>query len=106
MGQVTGSVPGRLFRYSSVGFMVLGQLVEALTGERLDRALAHGITTPLGLRETGFLPKTWLSAAAQQARLVATDARSSRGLLRAVATLLPRPHVRVPRIVIASTVAS
>jgi CubicO group peptidase (beta-lactamase class C family) len=81
---VPGSVPGGLFRYSSAGFMVLGQLVEKLTGERLDTALAHGITTPLGLRETGFLPKTWLSADAQQARLVATDARSSRGLLRGV----------------------
>lgn len=81
---VPGAVPGRLFRYSSVGFMVLGQLVERLTARRLDQALAGGITGPLGLRETGFLPLHWVSRADQASRLVATDARSARGLLRGV----------------------
>jgi CubicO group peptidase (beta-lactamase class C family) len=81
---VAGAVPGRLFRYSSVGFMVLGRLVEKLTGHDLDAALRQGITNPLGLRDTGFLPLRWLSQADQSARLVATDARSSRGLLRGV----------------------
>ncbi|WP_308042369.1 serine hydrolase domain-containing protein [Micromonospora sp. PLK6-60] len=77
-----GATPGDAFRYSSVGLMVLAQLVEQLTGTSLDRALRDGLTTPLGLRDTGFRPLTWLSASAKAHRLVATDARTSRGLLR------------------------
>ena len=81
---VSGAAPGDAFRYSSTGLMVLGQLVEKLTGKPLDRALADGVLTPLGLKDTGFRPLTWLSAAAGAQRLVATDARSSRGLLRGI----------------------
>ncbi|MEV6811240.1 serine hydrolase domain-containing protein [Micromonospora sp. NPDC051296] len=79
---IKGATPGTVFRYSSVGLMVAAQLVEKVTGQRLDQALKSGITGPLGLRDTGFNPKTWLSATDQANRLVATDARSSRGLLR------------------------
>ncbi|RUL94229.1 serine hydrolase [Verrucosispora sp. FIM060022] len=79
---IKGATPGTVFRYSSVGLMVAAQLVEHVTGQRLDKALKSGITGPLGLRDTGFNPRTWLSSADQAARLVATDARSSRGLLR------------------------
>ncbi|SCL68245.1 CubicO group peptidase, beta-lactamase class C family [Micromonospora peucetia] len=81
---VSGAVPGTVYRYSSVGLMVLAFLVEKLTGQRFDQALKTGLTGPLGLRDTGFNPKTWLSTADQAARLVATDARSTRGLLRGV----------------------
>ncbi|AGZ43844.1 putative beta-lactamase [Actinoplanes friuliensis DSM 7358] len=76
---VKGGVPGTTFRYSSVGLMVLGRLVEKLTGKSLDKALRDNLTTPLGLKDTGFLPLKWVGA---KNRLVATDARSSRGLLR------------------------
>ncbi|MGQ5259844.1 serine hydrolase domain-containing protein [Micromonospora sp. ZYX-F-536] len=81
---VSGSVPGRVFRYSSVGLMVAGKLVEKVTGQRLDQALKSGLTDPLGLKWTGFNPNTWISSAERAARMVATDARSSRGLLRGV----------------------
>jgi CubicO group peptidase (beta-lactamase class C family) len=81
---VSGAVPGRTFRYSSVGLMVIGQLVEKVTGQPLDQALRNGISKPLGLKDTGFKPMTWLGSADRAARLVATDARSSRGLLRGV----------------------
>ena len=76
---VRGGVPGTTFRYSSVGLMVLGRLVEKLTGKSLDRALRDHLTTPLGLTDTGFRPLTWVR---DRQRLVATDARSTRGLLR------------------------
>ncbi|MCU7724902.1 beta-lactamase family protein [Actinoplanes sp. KI2] len=76
---VKGGVPGTTFRYSSVGLMVLGRLVEKLTGTSLDKAVRDNITTPLGLEDTGFLPLKWV---ADKSRLVATDARTSRGLLR------------------------
>jgi serine-type D-Ala-D-Ala carboxypeptidase len=76
---VKGGVPGTTFRYSSVGLMVLGRLVEKLTGKTLDKALRDNLLTPLGLKDTGFQPLKWVS---NKQRLVATDARSSRGLLR------------------------
>jgi CubicO group peptidase (beta-lactamase class C family) len=76
---VKGGVPGTTFRYSSVGLMVLGKLVEKLTGKSLDKALRDNLLTPLGLKDTGFQPLKWVK---NKERLVATDARSSRGLLR------------------------
>jgi CubicO group peptidase (beta-lactamase class C family) len=81
---IAGAVPGTVFRYSSVGLMVLGQAVERITGQPLDQALRSGVTGPLGLRDTGFTPLQWLGATDRATRLVATDARSSRGLLRGV----------------------
>ncbi|WP_200212010.1 serine hydrolase domain-containing protein [Micromonospora coerulea] len=81
---VKGALPGTVVRYSSVGLMVLGKLVEKVTGQRLDHALRTGLTEPLGLRWTGFRPHDRIGAAERAARLVATDARSSRGLLRGV----------------------
>jgi CubicO group peptidase (beta-lactamase class C family) len=71
-----GAVPGQAFRYSSVGLMVLGQLVEEITGQRLDQALRTRVTGPMGLTTTGFNPKTWMSTEDISARMVATDARS------------------------------
>lgn len=76
---VSGGVPGATFRYSSVGLMVLGRLVEKLTGKSLDKAVHDNLTTPLGLKDTGFRPLKWVT---DKQRLVATDARTSRGLLR------------------------
>ncbi|MFI6273001.1 serine hydrolase domain-containing protein [Micromonospora zamorensis] len=81
-GLVSGAVPGNTFRYSSVGLMVAGKIVEKVAGQRLDQALKSGLTGPLGLRDTGFNPNTWLPGSAKAGRLAATDARSSRGLLR------------------------
>jgi CubicO group peptidase (beta-lactamase class C family) len=75
---VEDGVPGTTFRYSSVGLMVLGRLVETVTGTSLEQALRTVITGPLGLADTGFRPLRW----ADRDRLVATDARTSRGLLR------------------------
>jgi CubicO group peptidase (beta-lactamase class C family) len=81
---VAGAVPGTVFRYSSVGLMVLGKIVEKVTGLTLDTALTAELTRPLGLRWTGFTPMAWLSSSVRASRMVATDARSSRGLLRGV----------------------
>jgi CubicO group peptidase (beta-lactamase class C family) len=77
-----GAVPGRTFRYSSMSMLVLGQLVEKVSGRGLADLVASELTGPLGLRETGFKPLGWLSASDRASRLVATDARSDRGLLR------------------------
>jgi CubicO group peptidase (beta-lactamase class C family) len=73
---------GTTFRYSSVGLMVLAHLVHEVTGLPIDHLVRTEICTPLGLRDTGYRPLTWMTEQDRAARLVATDARTSRGLLR------------------------
>lgn len=49
--------------YSDLGFMTLGLLVEALSGESLDRFVERRIYDPLGLRATAFGPVSgWSSS--------------------------------------------
>ena len=79
-----GVAPGSLFRYTSTGLLVLQQILEKITGTPLDQLVRRELTDPLGLRDTGFNPLRWLSLADRAARLVATDAHTSRGLLRGV----------------------
>ncbi|MFI5840167.1 serine hydrolase domain-containing protein [Catenuloplanes sp. NPDC051500] len=73
------AAPGTVFRYSGVGPMVLGRLIEKQTGLSLDRALREHVTGPLGLSDTGYTPLSWVD---DRERIAATDARTSRGLLR------------------------
>ncbi|HXG53104.1 MAG TPA: serine hydrolase domain-containing protein [candidate division Zixibacteria bacterium] len=54
------SVPGTQSLYSDLGFMVLGQLVEELTGATLDRFCQEQIFRPLELRSTSFVDLTQL----------------------------------------------
>ncbi len=49
--------PGTKRIYSDVGFIVAGRLVETVSGRRLDRFAEERIFRPLGMRETGFLPR-------------------------------------------------
>ncbi len=48
--------PGQQFRYSDVNFIVLGELIERLSGETLDVFARKHIFAPLGLRDTTFRP--------------------------------------------------
>lgn len=50
------SEPGTRFTYSDVGFIVLGAIVEKLTGETLDTYCQKRIFIPLGMKDTTFLP--------------------------------------------------
>lgn len=47
--------PGTKQVYSDVGFMLLGQVIETLTGLTLDKAAFQYIFHPLGLRSTSFI---------------------------------------------------
>lgn len=47
---------GQERRYSDLGFMALGRVVEAVSGQRLDGFLAERLYGPLGLASTGFRP--------------------------------------------------
>ena len=53
--------PGSAFVYSDVNFIVLGALVERLSGESLDEYAKKHIFEPLGMNDTRFLPPaSWL----------------------------------------------
>lgn len=47
--------PGTRQVYSDIGFMVLGHLIEELTGLGLDRAAQRHIFQPLGLKSTSYI---------------------------------------------------
>jgi uncharacterized protein YbbC (DUF1343 family)/CubicO group peptidase (beta-lactamase class C family) len=54
------AAPGAQFRYSDINFVVLGALVEKLSGLALDEYEARYIARPLGLANTRFLPpQSW-----------------------------------------------
>lgn len=52
--------PGVEFRYSDINFIVLGALVEKLSGLTLDQYAAKYVVAPLGMKHTRFLPpESW-----------------------------------------------
>ncbi len=48
--------PGTRFRYSDVNFILLGETVRRVSGERLDAYVEGRIFAPLGMDRTGFRP--------------------------------------------------
>ncbi len=50
------SNPPAGFRYSDINFILLGALVEKVTGEDLDVYVQHNVFDPLGMTDTHFLP--------------------------------------------------
>lgn len=57
--------PGKRVEYSDLGFIVLGHLVERLSGESLDGLLRRHVFGPLGMRRTRFCPPvSWRSRCA------------------------------------------
>lgn len=62
--------------YSDLGFMLVGLVVERVSGERLDDFLHEELYAPLGLSRTGFRPGGALQAAAHfpaDTRIAATS---------------------------------
>ncbi|MGA7159333.1 MAG: sodium/solute symporter [Acidobacteriaceae bacterium] len=50
------SKPGEVFRYSDVNFILLGYMVQVLSGEPLDVYAQEHIFKPLGMTDTRYLP--------------------------------------------------
>jgi len=48
--------PGNHFRYADINFILLGEVVQRVSGETLDQFCQEEIYRPLGTRETMFLP--------------------------------------------------
>lgn len=62
--------PRTVFAYSDVDFMILGLLVEQITGERLDVYIEEEFYGPLGLDDTMFRP---LHSGVDPERIAATE---------------------------------
>lgn len=52
--------PGTRAEYSDIGFIVLGHLIETVTGEHLDSFCRREIFGPLGMNLTGYCPDATL----------------------------------------------
>ena len=52
--------PGSQSLYSDLGFMILAEAVETLTGQMLDRFCQERVFKPMGMRATGFVDLTLL----------------------------------------------
>ncbi len=52
--------PGAQSTYSDLGFMLLGEVIEEISGQTLDRYCQDRIMKPLGLRSTSFVDLTQL----------------------------------------------
>src|SRR5688572_2331233 len=50
------NTPGHSYLYGDSSYIVLGALVERVSGERLDVLARRVLFEPLGMRETGYLP--------------------------------------------------
>ncbi|MFI4874846.1 MAG: exo-beta-N-acetylmuramidase NamZ domain-containing protein, partial [Blastopirellula sp. JB062] len=73
------SEPGDRFRYSDVGFILLGEVVSRVTGKTLDAYAKQHIFQPLGMNESGYNPPK-----AMHARAVTTTQRNGAWLKGAV----------------------
>ena len=49
------------YKYSDLGFYLVGKMVENISGQRLDRYASENFYKPLGLARTGFNPTTFVS---------------------------------------------
>jgi CubicO group peptidase (beta-lactamase class C family) len=50
------SAPGGAFRYSDINFILLGALIEKVTGEAEDDYVQQNVFAPLGMQDTRYLP--------------------------------------------------
>jgi CubicO group peptidase (beta-lactamase class C family) len=50
------SGPGEGFRYSDINFVLLGALIEKITGEAEDVYVQQNVFSPLGMEDTRYLP--------------------------------------------------
>jgi CubicO group peptidase (beta-lactamase class C family) len=50
------SGPGEVFRYSDINFILLGVLIEKVTGEPQDVYVEKSVFAPLGMEDTRYLP--------------------------------------------------
>lgn len=66
--------PGSRVTYSDLGFILLGELVSVVTGQRIDQYVRERIFSPIGMCQTTYLPDpSW------RHRIAATEIQDGRG---------------------------
>jgi CubicO group peptidase (beta-lactamase class C family) len=60
--------PGSIFRYSDINFIVLGEVVQRVSGSKLNEFVARELFKPLGMIDTSYLP-----AASVRGRIAPTE---------------------------------
>lgn len=60
--------PGRRFIYSDINFILLAEIVRAVSGQRIDQYSQEKIFQPLGMKDSGYLPP-----AAKRRRIAPTE---------------------------------
>jgi serine-type D-Ala-D-Ala carboxypeptidase len=78
--------PGTRFVYSDVNYLLLGKIVEEVSGMPLDQFTHRRVFEPLGTKETGFLPSPELKR-----RAAPTQEREGRWMIGEVHD--PRAHL-------------
>ena len=76
--------PGAAFVYSDINFVVLGALVDRLSGEPLDEYSAKHIFAPLSMKETRFGPPSSWEPRIAPTRIAPTEEDENHRLLRGV----------------------
>jgi CubicO group peptidase (beta-lactamase class C family) len=54
--ETLAAVPQAQYRYSNLGFSVLGRVIEVVTGQSFERAMERDLLTPLGMTRSRFTP--------------------------------------------------
>ena len=65
--------PGQSFEYNNCDYIILGAVLEAITGKGYPKILRERVTEPLGLRSWGMFPPTPPRAPARQKAIRKTD---------------------------------
>ena len=61
-GATPTTTPGTHYVYSDVGFILLGRMIQNITGQSLDQYTAQNVFNPLNMSDTRYLPPaSWLS---------------------------------------------
>ncbi|MGH3295494.1 MAG: serine hydrolase domain-containing protein [Trebonia sp.] len=68
--------PGTQVTYSDLGFLALGEIVAAITGEPLDAVVRDLVTAPLGMTSTGYFPLADADRAVAPDKFAATERRA------------------------------
>jgi CubicO group peptidase (beta-lactamase class C family) len=53
------NAPGSMFIYSDINFILLGEIVDRVSGRPLEKFVADEIYRPLKMKDTRFLPLSW-----------------------------------------------
>ena len=75
--QHNGKIPGNRFRYADINFILLGEMIQRVTGTALDKFCAEYIYAPIGMADTMFLPPQILES-------IAPTAGSNKALLAGI----------------------